>query len=83
MASDVVTVNVPVKYKKFDIPMAARMHLPPAPRQEGVRPLPEIPLDTLSNDAFVQLVEAWVDDMYRTHRQQRPPQAMADCARCA
>ena len=82
LKSECVTVETTVSYKKFSVPNFATMHLPPRPRQDGMQELPSIPLSELSNRAFVQLVEAWVDEMYRKHGQARPPEAANFCSRC-
>ena len=80
--SDCITVTAPVSYKKFNVPNFASMQMPPRPRQEGMQEAPSVPLSEIPNAAFVRLVEAWVDDMYRKHKQIRPPEAAPGCPHC-
>ena len=62
--SDAITVNAPVRYRKWQAPNFATQDTPPRPRQDGFREAPSTPVAELAPEVLNALAQAWLDDLY-------------------
>lgn len=61
---DSVTAQVAVSFKAWPTPNFANVAVPPGLRQEGIAPLPSIPVAALDKVALDALAMAWVSELY-------------------
>lgn len=62
--SDAVTVMTKVRFKPFNVPNFASIQVGPRPKQEGISPLPSIPIAELDAEVLDALAGRWLDNLY-------------------
>lgn len=67
-----VSVAVPVSYRRWQAPNFATIDRPPGNRQDGMQPLPSTPVAELDPKALDALAAAWIEDLY-TKAGRKPP----------
>jgi hypothetical protein len=59
-----VSVSVPVSFRRWQAPNFANVNRPPGKRQDGLQELPSVPVADLDPKALDALAAAWIEDLY-------------------
>jgi hypothetical protein len=70
--SDAVEVRTKVSFKPWPVPTEAGIDLGPGLKQDGIKPLPTIPLAELGDEVVDALVLRWLDNLYANRGQASP-----------
>jgi len=62
--AEVVEVATTVRFRCWQVPNFANVDMPPGAKQDGVQPLPSVPVGDLDQSALDGLVAAWLGDIY-------------------
>lgn len=67
-----VDVTVTMRLKRWMAPNYAIIETSPRPKQEGIQPLPTVPVTELGQAALDELAGAWLTDLYTKAGKQSP-----------
>jgi len=59
-----VEVRMTVRFTPWQAPNFATVQTKPGFKQDGMQPLPSIPVDVLDDDALQVLAQSWLTDLY-------------------
>jgi hypothetical protein len=70
--TDAIEVKTTVRFQPFNVPNYARIVMPTAPRQEGFKETPAIPIEDLEPDVLDALAARWLDNLYAAAKRPSP-----------
>jgi hypothetical protein len=70
--SETIEVKAVVRLRAWPVPDCATVEMPPQPRQNGLGPLPTIPVEELDDEAVDALARRWLNSLYAARKEEPP-----------